>query len=189
VIGQHFDNTTGETFIGHERVGAMIGLKPRAAWSAIKNAEKRGWLEVIERGNGRGKANRYRIGFRQSSQLSATFSSPKTSQYGAKNLPKNCQPTLSDPSDQNSPEQPNPLGAFGERLERKVGSAVFRSWFSKLKIEGVTDQRATISTETAFIRSRLMRDYHGILLRCWQHDQPEVQELVIIVRPRQTNFP
>ncbi len=59
VIGKHFNNTTGETFVGFPKMAKILNCHEKTARRAVQQLEELGFLEV-KRMRGRGKAHVYR---------------------------------------------------------------------------------------------------------------------------------
>jgi DnaA N-terminal domain len=76
---------------------------------------------------------------------------------------------------------PAPLGEPGELLLRHFGPAVFQSWMAKLTVVDQSGPELILSAPTAFVRSRIFRDYADDILRCWQQTNPNIRTLRLIV--------
>lgn len=100
VIGAHFNNATGKTFVGYDTIGETIGVCRRTVFAAVKELVRRGHLEV-EPGGGRKVANSYRMNLK-TVQQSAPFRGAETVQNPAQNGATGCTPTLKNTSYSNS---------------------------------------------------------------------------------------
>jgi hypothetical protein len=99
VISNHFNNRSGETFIGMEKLAGEVGVHRATAVKAVARLAKRGYLRV-KRGGGRGLANTYAMVARESyppaknCRPSATVSGPKLSSSSTENCRASATPTL-----------------------------------------------------------------------------------------------
>lgn len=140
VIGSHFNNKTGQTFLSFELIAEKMGVSERTAWSAVKELERSGYLIVKRRefgtilrktttgreievrvAGGKGVANTYFPAFERS-QVAATNTGLKLatrcelmweqrSQNPASKVATGCEPTLTSPSEKNSSRAREPSGA------------------------------------------------------------------------------
>lgn len=131
VIGMHFNNRSGDTFVSQETVARVMAISPRTVWGAIAELERAGYViiarrelpshvretkdgrKIVIRGaGGRGVANTYLPAF-ESSQVTATNTGRKLaaqcdlwwkerSQNPASKVAADCEPTLNSPSESNS---------------------------------------------------------------------------------------
>ena len=131
VIGTHFNNQSGDTFVSQETIARVMGVSERSVWTALKELEERGYLLIERRefgtvtrttksgtqiavrtAGGRGVANVYKPAFERS-QLAATNRGKKLaahcdliwkewSQNPARKVAADCDPTLTVPPEQNS---------------------------------------------------------------------------------------
>lgn len=95
-----------------------------------------------------------------------------------------CDPTLSDLSDQNSsrargPSSPNGLGPAGAALRLRLGSDVFDSWFGKIKIRYETAELIILTAPTRFLANRVLQDFEPQMLAAWRSVTPSVQRIEI----------
>jgi hypothetical protein len=74
-----------------------------------------------------------------------------------------------------------PLGEPGKLLLRRFGPAVFHSWMAKLTVLDQGGPELILSTPSAFVRSRILRDFADDILRCWQQTNPKISRLRVIV--------
>ena len=70
------------------------------------------------------------------------------------------------------------------RLRASVGEEAYASWFGRLKLEGVRDERATLSVPTAFLKKWIGAHYNERVLSCLQAEVPDVRRFDIAVRAR-----
>src|SRR5947208_15780686 len=56
IIGIHFNNRTGRTFVGYDGIAERIGIERTSVWRSITALRDRGHLEVLS-GGGRNVAN------------------------------------------------------------------------------------------------------------------------------------
>jgi hypothetical protein len=128
-IGTYFNNRTGKTFVGYERLAGQLHICRRTAWSAVRELVGRGHLKV-EAGGGRAVANEYQMVLK-TVQPNAPFDPRETVQNDDQNGATDCTTTLTDLSDQNSTDRksPKPRGAPRDRKgagQTKEGPSIFR---------------------------------------------------------------
>jgi hypothetical protein len=109
----------------------------------------------------------------------------RRSKIRRKKVEENFQPTLPSPSEKDS--QPclteTAFFCFARRLERRLGSAVFRSWFCSLVIQSINGEKATLSVVGKFVKSRIESNYTDAIIRCLRVDQPQVRSIEVVERP------
>ena len=94
VISNHFNNATGETFVGLETIADEAGIARSTTCSAIKALVTRKHLTVAQ-GGGRSKTNSYKMAL-QNGPAYRTVSTPKRSEIDPLNRPtRNCSPLKS----------------------------------------------------------------------------------------------
>ena len=54
------------------------------------------------------------------------------------------------------------------RLRTHYGEAVFKSWFSKLELQTIANNRVTLAVPTRFVREWISSHYRHVLLSLWQ---------------------
>jgi len=74
-----------------------------------------------------------------------------------------------------------PLGEPGKLLLRRFGPAVFHSWMSKLTVVDQRGAELILSAPSAFVRSRILRDFADDILRYWQLTNQTIKKLEVIV--------
>jgi len=169
VVGTYINNHSGDTFVSQETIADVMQVSERTVWGGFAELEAAGYL-IVKRGTealpvgrkrrsgGRGVANVYVPAF-DKSQISAGYRSDKFAKYCAliwqkhlvntqkptEKYAKNCGPTLSVPSEQNS----SPAGALAPERSahasyhhRRLGPDRFKSWF---------EQALTIQMSLAFV--------------------------------------
>jgi hypothetical protein len=129
MIGTHFNNRTGKTYVGYEALAAQINVCRKTVWSAVKELTARGHLGV-EAGGGRAVANEYRMVLKTVQPITP-FDPPETVQNDAQNGVTDYTTTLTSPTGKNSthPKPHKPRSALRERKEAirgKQGIAIFR---------------------------------------------------------------
>jgi hypothetical protein len=76
---------------------------------------------------------------------------------------------------------PASLGEPGKLLLRRFGPAMFHAWLAKLTVFDVSGPELILSAPSAFMRSRILRDFADDILRCWQQTNPKISSLQVIV--------
>jgi helix-turn-helix protein len=139
-IGGHFNNRTGKTFVGYEKLGQQMQVCRTTVVNAVRELAARGHLEV-KAGGGRKIANEYRM-ILKTAQPDAPFNPHKTIQNDAQNGAADCTPTLTDLSDQNSAET-ELHSPREEAIRTKQSPAVFKKgsvqWMAWLRYYETTN--------------------------------------------------
>jgi hypothetical protein len=100
-ISNHFNNGSGETFIGMEKLAGEVGVHTETARKAVGRLARRGHLRV-KKGGGRGWANTYSMVVREPYPLpkntsrSAGVSDPKPQPDSPVNPSRSAGPTLKE---------------------------------------------------------------------------------------------
>src|SRR5665213_1456733 len=68
------------------------------------------------------------------------------------------------------------------RLRAMVGEDVFNSWFARLELEEIVDDRAHLSVPTRFLCSWIQSNYADKLLETFKSEMPDVARLHFTVR-------
>lgn len=74
------------------------------------------------------------------------------------------------------------LSLFRDTLRRDYGDAIFKTWFFDLMIDEVTEDSATISTESKMRRDRIDQQYKHGVLRAFSEKVRPVRKLSIVTR-------
>jgi biotin operon repressor len=208
VIGQHFNNYRGSTYIKQSTVARVMGISERSVWDAVQLLEQRGYILIQRRefgsitrrtkagktvtvrlAGGRGIANTYLPAFERS-QLSATNNGRKLaarcelwwqerSQNPARKVAAHCDPTLTSSSKKNSSHA---LGENGDRLRAQIGKDVFDAWFRQITIDTVTDTTVVLIAPSSFVRNWINDHFISDILACWTKGQPTIKRVEIKVR-------
>jgi hypothetical protein len=148
-ISNHFNNGSGECFVGMGRLADEVGVHRATAVKAVQTLAKRGHLQV-KQGGGRGWANTYSMVVREpypaakNCRPSATVSNPKLSSFDPVNCRPQATPTLKENSKKeesglsmkeaskqatatDTPNTPCRIGANGRAI-LKVGSPQWEVW-------------------------------------------------------------
>lgn len=182
-LGSYFNNRTGRTFVGLKKLARELGLSLGTVRTATRQLASRGHLKVAI-GGGRGWATEYSMVLKRV-QPAAPFSGTERVQSINGKGAAACTPTLTSPSEKNSARadaRDSALGFPGERLRKRLGHDVFVAWFSAAKVEGCSEGIVTLSVGTAFLKSRIERDYREALLECWTATDPCTKAVEVVVR-------
>jgi hypothetical protein len=201
VIGTHFNNYSGDTYVTQERIARVVGLSRRTVQNAIVELEKLGYVIVGRRElgtrsdgrrvcGGRGIANTYTPAFK-GTQIFATDAARKLAarcvlsweqrtQNAARKHAAGCVPTLIDNS-----LISHRLGAEGHLLLARLGCDVFHSWFRDVEVAAVADDTLTLSAPTTFFRDWIKNNFTNDVLACWQKAQPTIKRVEVVSRCRQ----
>src|SRR5881394_1572004 len=68
------------------------------------------------------------------------------------------------------------------RLRSTVGEDVYTSWFARMDLESVEQERVRLSVPTRFLKSWIQAHYAERVLTCWQAEMPEVHRIDLSVR-------
>jgi hypothetical protein len=198
VIGTHFNNSSGDTYVSQQTIARVMGLSPRTVHTAIGELEKLGYLMVGRRElgtrsdgrrvfGGRGAANTYAPAFKRT-RIAATntglklvarcvLSWEQRTQNPARKDAMVCVPTLMDNS-----LMRHRLGAEGDLLLARLGPDLFRSWFRYVEVKEVADDRLTLSAPTTFIRDWIKNNFTDDVLACWLKAQPAIKRVEVVSR-------
>jgi hypothetical protein len=196
VIGTHFNNCSGDTYVTQQTIARVMGLNPRTVQNAIVELERRGYLIVRRRElgtrsdgrrvcGGRGVANTYVPAFERA-QVAATNAGRKLAarcvhsweqrtQNAARKHATGCLPTLIDNSLMS-------LGAEGDLLLARLGCDVFYSWFRDVEVKGIADDTLTLSAPTRFVQNWIKNHFTDAVLACWQKAQPAIKRVEVVSR-------
>jgi hypothetical protein len=146
VIAKHFNSATGLTFIGYQGIAKVLNTSPRTAFGAVKELEQKGYL-LVRHKRGKGHANEYRpavdkqlctVGLAASKlEERCELLEAQMSQSAVPKLAKNCDLTLTDPTDQNTSR-----ARARDAVVVKPGTAEFEAVRKRLIDEG---RRFTLS--------------------------------------------
>ena len=207
VISTHFNNRTGTTFLSYETIATEMGKDSRTIQAAVSTLKQTGYMIVGQThlgyrksdgrrvSGGRGNANTYTpaannvklVETPRGRKLVENYHLYKRgrSRFPEPKVEENLVPTLPSPSEKDS--QPclaeTDFPAFARRLERRLGPAVFKSWFRSLVIESINGEMATLSVEGRFTKSRVQSDYTDAIIECFQVDHPQVRSIGVVERP------
>jgi hypothetical protein len=198
VIGTHFNNYSGDTYVSQERIARVVGLSRRTVQNAIVELEKLGYVIVGRRElgtrsdgrrvcGGRGAANTYTPAFK-GTRIPATDAARKLAarcvlsweqrtQNAARKDAAGYVPTLIDNS-----LMGHRLGAEGHLLLARLGCDVFRAWFRNVEVAGIADDTLTLSTPTTFHRDWIKNNFIDDVLACWQKAQPAIKRVEVVSR-------
>lgn len=93
-----------------------------------------------------------------------------------------CLPTLNLPTEGN----PTALsagpcqGPASERLKRRLGDAVFASWFGRVRVGEIAGDTFTLVAPTRFIRDHIATHLIDDVLFAWQAERPEIRRVVVV---------
>ena len=73
------------------------------------------------------------------------------------------------------------LGKAGNYLLRKLGEAIYASWFAKLTIQDQSGSTITLTAPTRFHRTYISQHYDADLLRAWQSFRSDVVAVRVVV--------
>ena len=73
------------------------------------------------------------------------------------------------------------LGKAGNYLLRKLGEAIYASWFAKLMIQDQSGSTITLTAPTRFHRTYISQHYDADLLRAWQSFRSDVVAVRVVV--------
>src|SRR5436190_6300334 len=68
------------------------------------------------------------------------------------------------------------------RLRAQVGEDVFNSWFARLELEEIVDDKAHLSVPTRFLCSWIQSNYADKILDIFKSERPEIARLHFTVR-------
>jgi chromosomal replication initiator protein len=68
------------------------------------------------------------------------------------------------------------------RLQTKLGSEVFNSWFGRIKLESVSGGVALHSVPTTFLKSWINSHYRDLMLELWKDEECNVLRADVVVR-------
>jgi len=88
--------------------------------------------------------------------------------------------STTDPADSN-PHQEAWL-RVRQKLQAKVGSEVFNSWFGRMKMEDVSGGVALHSVPTAFLKSWINSHYRDLICELWQAENNSVLRADVVLR-------
>jgi DNA-binding Lrp family transcriptional regulator len=201
VIGTHFNNYSGDTYVTQKRLARVMGLSPRTVQNAIRELERRGYLVVRRRElgtrsdgrrvcGGRGVANTYVPAF-EWTQVAATKAGRKLAarcvrsweqrtQNAARKDATGCFPTLIDNSINSL--MSHRLGAEGDLLLARLGRDVFHSWFRDVEVKGIADDTLTLSAPTRFVQNWIKNHFADAVLACWLKAQPAIKRVEVVSR-------
>ncbi|WP_081494398.1 helix-turn-helix domain-containing protein [Bradyrhizobium genomosp. III] len=78
------------------------------------------------------------------------------------------------------------LGIFALRIERRLGSARFQSWFRSVRLEEVRKDEIVLSADMKFVAAKIVEQFEPQVLDCFRPEHPNLVRLVVIVRtPRE----
>jgi hypothetical protein len=70
----------------------------------------------------------------------------------------------------------------GVRLQKKLGKAVFDSWFAKVILVGVRDQLLILQAPTAHTAEKIAQWFDSEIVRCFEPEYKEVVRVSVIIR-------
>jgi biotin operon repressor len=207
VISTHFNNRTGTTFLSYETIATEMNKESRTIQDAVKALRKTGYILVGQRhlgyrksdgrrvSGGRGNANTYTPSVKNVKLFETArgrkladncdLYERRRSKIAEQKVEENFLPTLPSPTEKDS--QPSlaetAFCSFARHLESRLGPAIFKSWFRTLVIESINGEKATLSVEGRFVKSRVLSDYTDAIIRCLQVDQPKVRSIEVMERP------
>jgi DNA-binding Lrp family transcriptional regulator len=201
VIGTHFNNCSGDTYVTQQTIARVMRLSPRTVQNAIVELERRGYLIVRRRElgtrsdgrrvcGGRGVANTYVPAFERA-QVAATNAGRKLAarcvrsweqktQNAARKHATGCLPTLKDNSFNSL--MSHSLGAEGDLLLARLGREVFHSWFRDVGVKGIADDTLTLSAPTRFVQNWIKNHFTDAVFACWQKAQPAIKRVEVVSR-------
>src|SRR5690606_3102452 len=68
------------------------------------------------------------------------------------------------------------------RLRAQVGEDVFNSWFARLELEEIVDDKAHLSVPTRFLCSWIQSNYSDKILETFKSENPGIARLHLTVR-------
>lgn len=76
-----------------------------------------------------------------------------------------------------------------QKLQAKLGTEIFNSWFGRIKLVGTEGGVAVHSVPTAFLKSWINSHYRDLLLELWQKEDKAILRADVIIRSavRRTN--
>lgn len=204
VISSHFNNRTGSTFLSYAKLALEMNRTSRTTQGAVQILDQSGYLIVDQKhlgfrasdgrriSGGRGNANTYTPAIgkvvlfetARGRKLAENYDlyRRRRSKSPVRKDEETFVPTLPSPSEKDSHPLTERQRGFHGRLEKELGKAIYQSWCRSLVIESIDDQKASLSVEGEFIRSRILRDYTEVIIRCLQADQPNVRSLDVVAR-------
>lgn len=78
--------------------------------------------------------------------------------------------------------------AIRVQLREKVGDDVFESWFSRMDLEGIQDDRAKLSLPARFLVNWVRAHYAELVLSCIQTEMPGVEAIDWTIGPTARTF-
>ena len=207
VISTHFNNRTGTTFLSYETIATEMNKESRTIQDAVKALRRTGYMLVGQRhlgyrksdgrriSGGRGNANTYTPSIKtvrlfetpRGRKLAENYDLHRRSRSKIRDqkVEENFLPTLPSPSEKDSQPCLTEMAfrSFARHLESLLGPAVFKSWFHTLVLESINGEKATLSVEGRFVKSRVQSDYTDDIIRCLQIDQPKVRSIEVVERP------
>ncbi|MBM7488103.1 chromosomal replication initiation ATPase DnaA [Bradyrhizobium sp. USDA 3686] len=78
-------------------------------------------------------------------------------------------------------ETQNGLGLYALRIERRVGSAPFLSWFNSVRLVEVRKEEIVLSAATRFVAIKIVEQFEPQVLECFRPEYPELVRVVVIV--------
>lgn len=202
VVGKHLNHTTGDTFIAQETIARVLDISKRSVWGCLKKLEERGYLVIKRRqlregprvtdkgtftvkyAGGKGVANHYMPAFERS-QLSTTNSGAKLaaqcdlwweqrSQNSASKVAADCDLTLGAPSGHNPLGLDSSWEEAGKRLAGLLSPELVLSWFERVRVASVTEEKITLAAPTKFLRDHLRQHFSEVLRKCFAANQVEI---------------
>ncbi|WP_441279888.1 helix-turn-helix domain-containing protein [Bradyrhizobium sp. 63_E2_N1_3] len=79
-------------------------------------------------------------------------------------------------------EKQNYIEIFAPRIERRLGSARFKSWFQSVRLEEVRKHEIVLSAEMKFVAAKIVEQFEPQVLECFRPEHPNLVRLVVIVR-------
>src|SRR6187551_1665055 len=67
------------------------------------------------------------------------------------------------------------------RLRAQVGEDVFNSWFARLELEEIVDDKAHLSVPTRFLMSWILSNYNDKILETFKAENPAIGRLHLTV--------
>ncbi len=73
------------------------------------------------------------------------------------------------------------------KIRRKVGEALFKSWFKPLKLVSYSSGAITLSVPNNFVRTRLLEEYHELIKIKWkeQNNKINLVEIILLKDPNE----
>ncbi|WP_141936003.1 helix-turn-helix domain-containing protein [Bradyrhizobium sp. UNPA324] len=79
-------------------------------------------------------------------------------------------------------ETQNYIEIVAPRIERRLGSARFKSWFHSVRFEELRKDEIVLSADMKFVAAKIVEQFEPQVLECFRPEHPNLVRLVVIVR-------